>query len=196
MTDPLLLTDAERAQQLSLLQAEVARLREDHHERSSDRADPSRLYVTLGVGLLLLTMLAVTALYGLGKQDANLIGLITGITGPSALALIAYGLQNHIREVYHLADGNLSVMRRDFNNALARIQQLQETRIAEAQATVPLVAEGSTLKIPAGVSGRIVDVEPPASPLTDIAASSKQTAAATSEAAETLKQIKDRRPGG
>lgn len=153
-------TEFERQRQLAVLQAQVAQLRSDHKERSSDRGGQwtAHLYVMLGVGLLVVTMIAVAVLSAAGQHDT---GYITNITVPSALALIAYGLNTNIRSVYHLADGNLSAMKRDLNIALGRIDQLQEVRVAEAQRTIPLVAEGDTLKIPADAQGLIVEVKEP-----------------------------------
>lgn len=152
------MTDDERQRQLADLQAQVARLRHDHRERSGDRTGQwtSHLYVMLGVGLLVVTLVAVAGLYAVGQKDTS---IITNITVPSALALIAYGLNHNIRGVYHLADGNLSVVKRDLSVALEKIEHLQEVRVEEAQRTVPLVSDGDTLKIPPVVQGMIVDMK-------------------------------------
>lgn len=155
------LTDGER-QRLLELQMEVARLREDHNERSTDRAlgASHRLYVILGVLMSMVTMVTVAAVYVIRPGDSSLSTTIIGITMPTAIALIGYGLQNNIRGVYHLADGNLSVVQRDLHIALDRIDHLQEVRVDEAQRTIPLVADGATLKVPEMAAGRIVDVKP------------------------------------
>lgn len=154
------MTDEERARLLEL-QVQVDRLREDRNERSSDRTTLTihKLYVILGVMMSLVTMMTVAALYVLKPGDASLSTTIIGITMPSALALIGYGLQHTMRGVYHLADGNLSVVRRDLHLALDKIEQLQEARIEEAQRTVPLVLDGEKLKVPEGSTGLIVDVK-------------------------------------
>lgn len=156
------MTDEER-QRLQELQLEVARMREDHNERSSDREsnDSSRLYVILGVGMSLVTMLTVAALSVLRPGEASLSTTVIGITMPTALGLIGYGLQHNIRRVFRLADGNLSVVRRDLQVALGKIERLQEVRVEEAQRTIPLVAEGDTLKVPEMAAGRIVERKPP-----------------------------------
>jgi hypothetical protein len=155
-------TDADRQWQLAELQAQVARLRSDHHERSSDRSlRTHKLYVVLGVGMSMMTMIVVAAIYVLKPGDTNLSTTIIGITMPSALALIGYGLNHNIRGVYHLADGNLSVVKRDLNVALDKIERLQEVRVEEAQRTVPLVADGDTLKIPSDAHGLIVEKRDP-----------------------------------
>lgn len=154
------MTEADRQRQLADLQAQVSRLRHDHRERATDRSGQwtSHLYVMLGVGLLVVTLLAVAGLYAAGQKDTS---VITNITVPTALSLIAYGLNKNIRSVYHLADGNLSVVKRDLNVALEKIEHLQEVRVEEAQRTIPLVAEGDTLKIPADAQGLIVEVKDP-----------------------------------
>ena len=152
-------SEAERQRQLLELQVQVARLRTEHNERSSDRQriEAPTVFVVLGVVMSLVTMVAVAALYLLRPYEPALSTTIIGITMPSALALIGYGLQQQSRNVYHLADGNLSVVKRDLNVALDKIEHLQEVRVEEAQRTVPLVVDGDKLKVPAVAAGLIVD---------------------------------------
>lgn len=125
-----------------------------------------QLCIALGVLMSMATMFVVAGLYILRPYDSTLTTAIVGITMPIAMSLIGYGLQGHIRSVYNLADGNLSVVRRDLNVALDKIEELQTRRVEDAQRTIPLVVDGDRLKVPPGSAGLIIErPSPPDDPV-------------------------------